>query len=76
MLKRGADYVARKRLYVRDSASPNGWAAVAEAGETCERVPVSSLDWLEEQGHVERVAPQLEDDAEVDVVIPDDKEGE
>ena len=47
----GADYRATVRL------STAGDATVAEPGETCERVPASSLIWLAEQGLIVPVAP-------------------
>lgn len=43
-------YVAKVRLTAKDGT------VLAEAGSTCERVPVGSLAWLLEQGLIERVS--------------------
>lgn len=40
----GANYIAKVRLSTKDNRT------LAEPGEPCARVPVSSLPWLIEQG--------------------------
>lgn len=75
MTKRGADYIANGELSALDGT------VLAAAGETCERVPVSSLGWLEEQGLVTRQAdapaspaePEPADDS-IDITFPADQE--
>ena len=43
-----ADYVAIHRLSDANNET------LAEPGQTCEHVPATSLNWLLEQGHIER----------------------
>jgi hypothetical protein len=45
----GKDFRARERL------TSKAGDVLAEIGETCDRVPDSSLGWLERCGHIERV---------------------
>jgi len=45
----GKDYVAKVRLSDREDRT------LAAIGETCERVPAESLEWLIADGHVEPV---------------------
>lgn len=42
----GKDYVARETLYNRTGT------VIAVVGQTCERVPATSLPWLLEGGHI------------------------
>ena len=48
----GAAFVATTRLSTLKDET------LAEAGETCERVPASSLPWLLEQGQITPVTPE------------------
>jgi hypothetical protein len=47
---KGSDYVAVKTLWTREGL-------VAAPGERCDRVPVSSLPWLLEQGKIAPAEP-------------------
>ena len=49
----GAYYVARARL------SDKAGETLADVGETCDRVPDSSLPWLLESGLIEPFGPVL-----------------
>jgi hypothetical protein len=42
----GADYVAQQSIYDRDGN------VLAATGDRCDRVPVESLSWLEQGGHI------------------------
>ncbi len=69
MTLRGSDFIANTRL--TDLAG----AVLAAVGDTCERVPVSSLDWLEEQGLVRRAKRGRESKRESFPVGEDDPGG-
>lgn len=45
----GANYRAVRRLSSKDDET------LADAGDSCARVPVASLAWLLEQGHIEAI---------------------
>lgn len=51
----GRDFVAVVRLYVKDDKG-EPTVVVANVGETCERVPAASLEWLERGGKIRRTA--------------------
>jgi hypothetical protein len=53
----GADFVAVSRLSAR--GRDGAWIVVAEAGDTCERVPPESLGALLASGHI-RLAAEKE----------------
>ena len=55
----GADYRARTPIYGKDQAGLDDGTPLADVGETCDRVPATSVPWLLAQGHIE----PLRDDA-------------
>jgi hypothetical protein len=63
----GADYRAVRRLSTRDNVT------LAEAGETCARVPVESLAPLLASGHIEPVTAALREAAWTDLGRPADE---